>query len=269
VPAFQRIALFGDSYGIPMCLELLHPERIACVVVAERRPQHIEPVRELAEPKGIPLIIQRRQTSGDYGSFVRSFVESQPDFLLCHSYSMKVPAEILRAVHGQAVNLHPALLPKNRGPNPIQWAIIRGETQTGVTLHYMDEAIDAGDVIAQRAVPIDVHDTWVTVFDKIDAANRHLLTAELPSVVAGTNSRHPQSDALATTNHRLNPDSPKIDFDRMNDRQIYDLIRAQVAPLAGAYVELADGSQVRFRELIPLDEIRSLRARYAKLELRG
>ena len=74
---------------------------------------------------------------------------------------------MLKLFNYNCINVHWALLPKNRGANPTQWAIIKGEDRTGVTIHYMDESLDSGDIISQKELNIAVENTWVDVNDKL------------------------------------------------------------------------------------------------------
>lgn len=260
--SFSRVALVGDAVGLPVLLEHVPSDRIACIVVAEIRERPESVVGPLAR-EGVPVLTQPRRRSDAYAAFGEAFARLQPDLLLCNSYAMKVGPDILALVSGNAINAHAALLPKNRGPNPIQWAILRGDSLTGVTLHYMVDEIDAGDIVAQRAVPITDCDSWLTVRDRVNTALRDLIATELPGILAGTNPRTPQDAASATVNPRLTPDSPRIDFERMTDEAIYNLVRAQVHPLAGAYLDLPDGHRRRFTEMLTREEVVRLRRDHA------
>lgn len=244
-----------------MLLEHLDPARIACVVLASIRQQPATLVADV-QRRGIRILTQPRRSSTEYAVFTRAFAELGPDLILCNSYSMKLGADLLGIVGGNAINAHAALLPRNRGPNPIQWAIIHGERVTGVTLHYMTDDIDAGDIVAQAEVRIAPDDTWVSVRDNVNQTLRALIAAQLPRILEATNGRTPQDQDRATVNSRLTPDSPRIDFATMTDAAIYNLVRAQVHPLAGAYIDLG-GERRRFQHLLPMDEIARLRAQYA------
>jgi methionyl-tRNA formyltransferase len=261
VAAFERIALIGDPGGIQELLAVVDGRAVGCLVGARIRPQYLAALRQLSDAIGVPLLEQPLPTDADYADFVAAFRRLRPDLALCNSYSMVIRRDVLDAVGGRAINVHSSLLPKNRGPNPIQWALIRGEAKTGVTMHYMIEDVDAGDVIAQTEVDINDSDTWVTLTERVSVARSQLLCGELPVVLLGVNGRHAQNRGAVTTNRRLHPKSPRIDFDAMTDRQIYDLIRAQVHPLGGAYVIKA-GEPVHFRTVVALSEIPALRARY-------
>jgi len=260
---FSRIAVFGDDYGAPFLLDVIPKDRVAAVVCAQIRPQSQEPVRLAAERIGAEFIVQPKFGSAEYPSFIKAIANARVDSIFCYSYSMIVRKDILEMIGYRAVNTHGALLPKNRGPNSVQWALIRGESKTGATIHFMDDGIDSGDIIAQREVGIEFTDTWPVLARKVNKAAENLLRDETPRLLSGEYTRSPQDIAKATVNHRLNPDSPRIDFAAMDDIAVYNLIRAQVKPLAGAYVE-KDGEKVRIPEFIPFSDIPKLRARLSE-----
>lgn len=257
----RRIIVFSDSYGARPLLSLLPPDSVACLVSASIRPHDHSLVSSIAHQCGVMHLVQPRVDADEYSSYLDALKNLEPDLILCHSYSMIVRDPVLDLVAGNAVNVHAALLPKNRGPNPIQWAIIRGETKTGISIHYMAHEIDAGDLIAQQEIPILESDTWVTLRDRLDEAMGPFLAAHIPSILSGTNGRSPQDPLQATVNPRLYADSPRIDWGVMSDREVFDLIRAQVKPLGGAYVDV-DGKRTYFREYQTLREIAQLRRSY-------
>ena len=261
-PRAGRIALAADASGIDALLRHVPRERIACVVAASRRPQYLEGLRAIAHDLGVALLVQPRRGDAPFAEFRREFLALRPDLLVCNSYSMIFPREILDAVGGNAVNVHFALLPQNRGPNPLQWCLIHGQAQTGVTLHFMAEGADDGDIIAQRPIAISDEDTWVTLGGRCDAEIAPLLAAALPAVLASEAPRAAQDARRATVNPRLTPESPRIDWALMSDRQVFNLIRAQVAPLKGAYFELS-GRRIVFDRYVPLAGIPLLRTQYA------
>jgi len=259
--AYSRIVLVGDSYGIEQLLEYVPQEIIVGIIGASIRPRYLDDLRHMAQEIGVSLLVQPRYDAPEYNDFVDKFAGLSPDLLLCHSYSMILRQEILETVQYNAINVHTALLPKNRGPNPVQWAIIRGERETGVTIHYMDEGLDSGDIIAQKKVSIRPDDTWVSLRSRLQTATCDLLEKTLPDILLGRNSRSPQDDRKATANHRLDPEFPRIDFDTMSDRQIYDLIRAQVAPLKGAYIEKEE-ERIFIDTFMTMEQVRQLRRQH-------
>jgi UDP-4-amino-4-deoxy-L-arabinose formyltransferase/UDP-glucuronic acid dehydrogenase (UDP-4-keto-hexauronic acid decarboxylating) len=258
VGEFRRAALCGDTFGLPQLLRLLPPGRAVCLVGAAVRPDSHPALAALAREAGLPFLVQPRRGDPGHPGFLGALAELSPDLILVNSYAQLIPPEVLAISGGNGANIHWSLLPRNRGPNPVQWAIIRGEEETGVSLHHLDWEVDAGDLIAQQRVPILPSDTWLTLHARLSAASEELLAAALPELVAGRSPRRPQDRRAATVNARLGPDSPRIHWEAMTDRQVHDLIRAQVAPLAGAFCE-TPGGRIRFTGYVPLDAIPALR----------
>lgn len=165
--------------------------------------------------------------------------EMAPDFIFSFYYRNLLKGEILSIPKYGAINLHGSLLPKYRGRVPINWAIINGETETGVTLHYMTERADAGDIIDQERIAIAETDTARTLFDKATAAAGVLLRRTLPRLQDGTAARTPQDEAAATKFGGRKPADGEIDWNR-SAREICNLIRAVTKPYPGAFSFLGD-----------------------------
>ena len=153
---------------------------------------------------------------------------------------MLIRKDVLSSVGDYAFNLHYSLLPRHRGPNPVQWALINGDQTYGVTLHKMGKDYDDGPIVDQIEIAIDHTDTWVTLFDKVKAPANELLSRTLPLVLDGTVQYRAQDKTRIKRNSRIPSDSFKIDFANMSDLDIYNLIRAQVNPLKGPYIQLTD-----------------------------
>ncbi len=254
----QRVLLVGDSYGVPELLTRVPVARVAAVVAAVNRPHCHDELREHAARAGVPMLVQPRAETQEYAQFVRDAATLRPDSLLCHSYAMRIRRDVLELVHGRAFNVHAALLPRHRGPNPIQWALIHGDAHTGVTLHVMDDDFDHGAVVAQASLAIQAHDTWQTLAARVRRLTTTLLDDTLPTLLSGDWTEQTQDESLAIRNPRIGPDSLPIDLATMSDQQIVDLIRAQVAPLNGAYLHL-DGQLRRFTDPLTIDDVAQLR----------
>ncbi|MBM2816092.1 MAG: wbmQ [Ignavibacteria bacterium] len=259
----MNLVLFGDNFGIPLLLKFIPHEYIKTIVAASIRPNYIDEIKQFADSIGSNFIIQPKFNSREYPSFVEHFKQSQFDLLMCNSYSMIIRPEILAIINYNAINVHGALLPKNRGPNPNQWSIIKGETKTGVTIHFIEDGLDCGDIISQKEVDIDFKDTWVSLSDKVKSTTHDLLKEKLFNILTGNFNRTKQNEEFATINKRLNSESPRIDFEKMDDMEIYNLIRAQVIPLKGAYIKI-NKDRVYYPEFIEYNEIKEIRKKYAK-----
>jgi len=165
--------------------------------------------------------------------FVRRIAALEPDFLFSFYYRKMLGAPLLAAARRGALNMHGSLLPKYRGRAPVNWAVLRGERETGATLHYMTAKPDDGDIVAQTAVPILPDDTAQEVFDKVTVAAEITLARVLPALIAGNAPRLPQDHAAASSFGRRTPEDGAIDWSR-DATAIHDLVRAVAPPYPGA-----------------------------------
>lgn len=166
--------------------------------------------------------------------WVQAVREAKPDFLFSFYYRRLLAAPLLACAERGALNLHGSLLPRYRGRCPVNWVLIHDERETGVTLHYMTEKPDAGDIVAQRAVPIEDSDTARTLFDKLTVAAAQLLRDTLPALFAGTAPRMPQDPAQASYFGGRTPEDGKILW-HQSARAVFNLVRAVTHPYPGAF----------------------------------
>jgi UDP-4-amino-4-deoxy-L-arabinose formyltransferase / UDP-glucuronic acid dehydrogenase (UDP-4-keto-hexauronic acid decarboxylating) len=157
-----------------------------------------------------------------------------PDFLFSFYYRSMIGRDLLAIPRRGALNLHGSLLPRYRGRAPINWVLVNGERETGVTLHYMDEKPDHGDIVLQRAFPIDPADTGLSLFRKAAAQARRLLREALPMLAAGTAPRAPQDHARASYFGRRRPEDGRIEWS-WDALRVYNLVRAVTRPFPGAF----------------------------------
>lgn len=257
----KDLILVGDLWGLKVLLGCLSAERVRCIVYSSTRPQYKEGIKLLAIRHGLECIEQPTRSSVLYSAFVDRVSAMKASYLICNSYSLKIPEAILNSVE-RAINIHPSLLPLNRGPHPVQWAIIHGQTKTGVTAHLMTNDFDAGHIIKQVEVPIELEDTWVTLQSRIDNATEAFLKENMGYFLQDKIEVCEQDENLSSTNHKLDGEYPQIDLDEMSDFQIYNLVRAQVKPLGGAYIVTNDGYREVFESFMSFEEVRFLRQQY-------
>ncbi len=157
-----------------------------------------------------------------------------PDIIFSFYYRNLICKDILKIPRYGAINLHGSLLPKYRGRAPVNWAILNGEKYTGVTLHYMVEKADAGDIIAQRQVKIDFYDTAKTLFGKLQKEAEILLEETLPLIKQNKVKPIKQNEKEATYFGKRSKEDGLIDFNK-SAMEIYNLIRAVTKPYPGAF----------------------------------
>jgi methionyl-tRNA formyltransferase len=175
---------------------------------------------------------------------------AQPDFLFSFYYRCMLGTELLQLAPRGAYNVHGSLLPRYRGRVPVNWAVLRGERQTGATVHRMDIKPDAGDIVAQQAVPILPDDTAVEVFRKVSVAAELALDGVLPGLIAGTAVHRPQELAAGSYFGGRTARDGAIDW-RAGAQAAHDLIRAVAPPYPGAFTE-AEGEPVRILRSLPV-----------------
>ena len=158
----------------------------------------------------------------------------QPDILFSFYYRDLIGDAVLKLAPHGAYNLHGSLLPQYRGRAPINWVLVHGEKETGVTLHQMVAKADAGDIAGQKRVPIAESDTALTLHEKLNAAAQELLTDLLPKIAKGKITLTPQDSSRASVFGRRTPADGKIDW-QQSATQINNLVRAVTEPYPGAF----------------------------------
>jgi len=187
-------------------------------------------VRALAGENSI-LVRTPEKLGEDDLRFIR---ELQPDLIFSFSYRLVIPESILKLAPLGAFNIHGALLPRYRGRACINWAVLNGETQTGVTLHHMVARVDEGRIVDQEAVSIEPDDTAHDVFKKMIPAARRVLRRSLPAILEGTAQGREQDESLATYFGLRRPEDGRIDWSKPA-RDVYNLVRALTHPFPGAF----------------------------------
>lgn len=193
--------------------------------------QYYASVAELARENSIPTIVPERVNSEASVSWLRA---QRPDLLLSISYREMFKPPILEIPRLGGVNFHGAMLPQYRGCAPINWAILNGETETGVTFHYMDSKPDHGDIIAQERVPIGPDDTAQEVWERATEVGFTLFTQIYYSLLDGTAPRKSQVGLASSYFGRRKPEDGAIDW-QTNSRGVHNLVRAVTRPFPGAF----------------------------------
>lgn len=232
----MKIAVFAyHSVGCE-CLKVLVDagDEVVAMVTHEDDPNEeiwFPSVVELAREHSLSVHTPSDPNTPAFVELIRSLA---PDLILSFYYREILSPELLRIPRLGAINLHGSLLPKYRGRSPVNWVLVNGEKETGVTLHYMVETADAGDIIAQRAVPIGMDDTALSLFRKITAAAAQLFRETYPLIKSGRAPRIPQDASQATKFGGRRPEDGKIAWEAPA-LSIYNLIRAVTHPYPGAF----------------------------------
>jgi methionyl-tRNA formyltransferase len=240
-PAILVFAYHDVGYE---CLDALiqNDEYVLAVITHKDDPNEeiwFRSVAGLAKKYGIPVHTPESVNTPDWSERIRSWA---PDLILSFYYRSMISEEILKIPRLGAFNMHGSLLPKYRGRAPINWAVLRGEKETGVTLHQMVKQADAGDVVDQEAVPIGPEDTARDVFDKCAKAARLVLERQIDALTAGAAPLRKQDETLATYFGGRKPEDGRIDWTQSAEN-IHNLVRAVTQPYPGAFTEV-DGKKL-------------------------
>ena len=191
-------------------------------------------VAELAALHGIQVITPDNPNVPEVIEQIRAL---QPDFFFSFYYREMLKRELLDIPKRGALNMHGSLLPKYRGRVPVNWAIIKGETETGATLHYMTEKPDNGDIVAQQAIPILPNDTALEVFQKTTVAAEMALNNCLPDLLAGRAQAVKQDLSKGAYFGGRKAEDGVIDWSQ-SAQEIHNLVRAVAPPYPGATTTL-------------------------------
>jgi methionyl-tRNA formyltransferase len=179
------------------------------------------PVKVAASEQGLPIYQPEKLRAAES---VAQLISLQPDLIVTAAYGQILPLSILEVPKLGCINVHASLLPEYRGGAPIHRAIIDGKKETGITIMYMAEGLDTGDMIAKIVVPITDEDNTGTLHDKCSVAGATLLTETLGTILDGTVQAVPQNHALATYAPNINRDDERIDWSK-STRALYDQVR--------------------------------------------
>lgn len=212
VPILRQ--LIKDGYDI--CAVVTQPDR----PVGRKRVLTPPPVKQEAEKHQLPVIQPEKMNE----IAIQEILALKPDLIVTAAFGQLLPKQILTAPTYGCINVHASLLPELRGGAPIHYAILQGKKQTGITIMYMVEKLDAGDMIRQLEVPIDERDDVGTLHDKLSAAGARLLSETLPAILDGDITPLPQNEEQATFAFNIKREDEKIDWSQPGEA-IYNHIR--------------------------------------------
>lgn len=225
--------LYNEGYEI--LAVVTQPDR----PVGRKRVWTPPPVKEEAVRLGLP-VIQPEKLKGS--AELQEILELKPDLIVTAAFGQLLPNELLEAPNLGCINVHASLLPNYRGGAPIHQAVMDGKKETGVTIMYMAEKLDAGDIISQVTTPIEETDDTGTMFTKLSIAGTTLLKETLPSIIDGTNERTVQDETQVTFARNISREQERIDW-MSSASSIYNQVRG-LHPWPVAYTKFA-GDQVK------------------------
>jgi UDP-4-amino-4-deoxy-L-arabinose formyltransferase / UDP-glucuronic acid dehydrogenase (UDP-4-keto-hexauronic acid decarboxylating) len=195
-----------------------------------------EPVAELAASRNIPVYAP---ADINHPLWVKKIREIAPDIIFSFYYRSLIRTPILDIPPAGCLNLHGSFLPKYRGRSPINWVLVNGERETGVTLHYMTPRPDDGDILCQKRIEISDGDTARSLHEKAAKTTSEMLDEILPLIVEGTAPRDPQDHSKASYYGGRSPEDGEIDWSG-SVAEVRGLVRAVTRPFPGAFSHVGD-----------------------------
>ena len=235
-----RVIFMGTpDFAVPCLARLVEISDVVAVVTQPDRPKGRgqkllpPPVKVFAQEHGIAVYQPVRVKATDFVDVLRGLA---PDLIVVVAFGQILSKEILSLPPLGCINVHASLLPRYRGAAPMQWAIVRGEKETGVTTMFMDEGLDTGDMLIRETLPITQAMTAAELHDAMMKLGADVLEKTLFSLSEGTLKRTPQDDALSTYAPLLDKKVGRIDW-KKSAQEIHDLVRG-LNSWPGAYTML-------------------------------
>lgn len=230
----KRVVFMGTpEFSVPVLRELIAKTNVVLVVsqpdayVGRKKILTPSPVKSLALENNIPVLTPEK-LKNDY----ENILNYKPDIIITCAYGKIVPKVIRDYPEYGCINVHASLLPKYRGASPIHRVIRDGEEKTGITIMYMDQAIDTGNIIQAEEIKIEKNDTLGTLEKKLSELGKKVLIKTLPSIFNNTNFSLPQDDYESSYAGLINRDDERLSF-QMKREEVYNHIRSlNPAPLA-------------------------------------
>lgn len=235
----MKIFLFlGSRRGYAVLKKLIEAKAnivgILCLIEDPHEEQYHQKITALAAQQAITIFYTSNVKPSEYASLLSQI---KPDIAFAIGWRYLIDQAAYSLPSKGMFIIHDSLLPKYRGFAPMNWAIINGEKQTGVTLFYIAEGVDCGPIIDQLSTPIDIEDTAQTVDERIIALYEKIIIKNLPLFASDQIKSTPQDESQATYTCKRTPEDGEIDW-RKSATQIYNLIRGLTHPFPGAYTTL-------------------------------
>jgi len=225
----MRVVFFGTpDLAVPTLEAVAQRHAIAAVVCQPDKPRgrgkklQPPPVKVWARLHGIPVHQPEKLNDGAFEAWLR---DQAPDICVLVAYGRILKQPILDVPAHGFLNMHPSLLPRHRGPSPIQSALLEGDTETGVSIMRLDAGMDTGDVLLTESIPIEPEDTSATLSERLAHVGARLMVRALAEIEAGNAEFAPQDHGRATHTRMFSKDDARIDWSR-SARDIPNQIRA-------------------------------------------
>ena len=222
VPALEELS---NNYNVVMVVT--QPDKL----VGRKKEITFSPVKKFALERDIP-VFQPEKIREDY----KKIIDLNPDLIVTCAYGQIIPKELLNFPKYGCINIHASLLPEYRGGAPIHKAVMDGKDKTGVTIMYMDEKMDSGDILYQEELKITSEDNTSTMFNKLSILGKKMIGTFIPKLIKGDFTRTPQDESKVTYAYNISKEDEKLSF-LDNSINIFNKIRG-LSDLPGAYAFL-------------------------------
>ncbi len=198
------------------------------------------PLKAFAQAGGLYVLAPEKIESDEAAHAIAGL---KPDLFIVVAYGQRIPRRIVALAPHEALNVHPSLLPKYRGAAPVQWAVLNGDHETGVSVITLNERMDTGDILKQQACPINPDDTAGTLYKKMARLGAELLLQVIAEMEAGTVQRTAQCEDDAVKIRKLTKADGAVDWSQ-SAHQIHNRVRA-FNPWPGSYCMLPGGDMLK------------------------
>lgn len=222
VPALEELS---NNYNVVMVVT--QPDKL----VGRKKEITFSPVKKFALERDIP-VFQPEKIREDY----KKIIDLNPDLIVTCAYGQIIPKELLNFPKYGCINIHASLLPEYRGGAPIHKAVMDGKDKTGVTIMYMDEKMDSGDILYQEELEITSEDNTSTMFNKLSILGKKMIGTFIPKLIKGDFTRTPQDASKVTYAYNISKEDEKLCF-ADNSINVFNKIRG-LSDLPGAYAFL-------------------------------
>lgn len=244
----MRILFMGTPDIAQRCLGVLYAAGHDICAVYTRRDKPVgrkqvltaPPVKKLAEEHGTPVFQPRTLRDGGEDENIRALA---PELIVVVAYGCILPPSVLEIPKYGCINLHVSLLPKYRGSAPVQWAVLNGDAETGVSIMQMDEGLDTGAVLRCDKLAIEPEETSGELFERVAALGARVLCEVIPEIEAGSLCPVPQPQEGASLAPMLNKELARFDFSQSAEH-IHNWVRG-MSPWPTAWFELGNGKKIK------------------------
>ena len=256
----MRIVFMGTpDFAVPTLTALIEGgHEVVAVVTQPDKPKGrgkavlMTPVKEKAIEYEIPVYQPVKVRDPEFVELLKTMA---PDAIVVVAFGQILPKSILDLPKYGCVNVHASLLPKYRGAAPIQWAVIDGEKESGVTTMMMDVGLDTGDMLEQKAIPLDEKETGGSLFDKLSGVGAKLCVKTMEAIENGTAVYTPQDDALATHTGKIQKEMGSIDWSK--DAEVIERLVRGLNPWPSAYTRIDDKNLKIWRAKVISHEVKA------------